>query len=868
MKNIEPTYLRYVYDNLNKGSLNAENAAALPQGFIGLYEQQFTQKAPAGERKKVLNQLALWALFKGPVSANMAAAVLELEEEQMKDLVDTYSSWFNSPESGKYQLYHERIKVYLLSKVSRLEIQLLSKKILQFFEIHPSASVHFDYKLRFYIDHLIVHSYESDTFRDTLDNIVHQNDFWEVSFSVLKSIQPAIENIRNLISFAVFKQDWKLLYRCSQIVLFLEQKNDILCEQILKSKRVNFEQIDFCFSSISSPFTRLRFLSLATTKDLLNNSFNKNSNFDKYIVLWEQLIKYVESEYIDGAIFLPYWLVNKLNKIVDSFQIEALSNVLEELDFDELEPIEEKEFEFIYLNDELEDFSERDLQAFYNLNVALENLKDEFITIFKLIDTPNLMDRDELLTRSTLICIEKNYQKSFDWLYWLLVKSDFEIGEHAPPDEKYYTKNLVGKYIQLSDIKHLKKIEQLVSDADLYNTIKMELRTWISDKYYQLKEYQMAFEVLNMFNNPIESTFDISAWKGAWFTENNKSIDLNELRPSFRLDTLLAYPEKIATLSFNVVEELLTDLDSDKISKAEYFAETAIKVYSTRLDLAKKLTNSAWESVAKTSDWASIYAKVEILCCALSFMKEDWISKKLRVFEAEYLEAQQEDEFIEEALQNFYNYNPFRFNDKNTLQLALNSSSIKSFLNEVDEHGLENAIENEKIEKLIINKAKKAQNFRSFWSEVKSYFTSDGVGCYLENFWSFFKDNKYIFQNVTAEDVRIIGVISRKVDQHFPTELHVHKSLKLQLYEDRIPVPDDWEYGSKKGFEAMLSEKTLEKETVCNAILSSPRNGNELTQTSINAVGYMLLEVLSKKELVQDVSAFLTLRKEIFSQYG
>jgi len=865
---IEPIYLRYVHDSLNKGLLNAENAAALPLGFIGLYEQEFTQKTPVSERKKVLNQLALWALFKGPVSANLAAAVLEIDEEQIKNLIDRYSSWFNSPESGKYQLYHERIKIYLLSKVSRLEIQVLSKKILQFLEIHLSESVHYDYKLRFYIDHLIVHSYESDTFRDLLDNIVHQNDFWDASFSVLKSTQPAIENIRNLISFSMFKQDWELLYRCSQVVLFLEQKNDILCEQILQSKRLHFEQIDFCFSSISSPFTQLRFLSMATTKAFLNSSFDKNSNFDEYIPLWDQLVNYVETEYVDGAIFLPNWVINKLNKIVDSFQIEALSIVLEELDFDELEPIEEKEFEFVYLNDELEDFSESDLQAFSNLTAALENSKDEFLEMYRIIDTPNLMDRDELLTRATLMFIEKNYQKSFDWLYWLLVKSDFEIGEHAPPDEKYYTKNLICKYIQVSDLKHLKKIEQLVIDAELYNTIKLELRTWISDKYYLLKEYQMAFEVLNVFNYPIESTFDVSAWKGSWFTENNKSIDLNELRPSFRLDTLLAYPEKIATLSFNVVEELLTDLDSDKISKAEYFAETAIKVYSTRSDLAKKLINSAWELVANTSDWSSIYAKVEILCCALSFMKEDWISKKLRVFKAEYIEAQHEDEFIEEALQNFYNCNPSRFSDKNALQLALNSKSLKSFLNEVDEYGLEEAIENERIEKLIISKAKKTQNFRSFWSEVKFYFRNDGVGCYLENFWSLFKDNKQLFQNVTAEDVRIIGVISRKVDQHFPTELHVHKSLKLQWYEARIPVPDDWEYGSKKGFEAMLSKKTLEKETVCNAILSSPRNGNELTQTSINAVGYMLNEVLNKKELVQDVSAFLTLRKEILAQYA
>ena len=130
MPHLEPTYLRYVYDSLNKGTLNAENAAALPQGFIGIYEQEFAQKTPVSERKTVLNQLALWALFKGPVSANMAAAILELEEEQMKDLVDTYSSWFNSPENEMYQLYHERLRVYLLQKLKSAEIELLNSKII------------------------------------------------------------------------------------------------------------------------------------------------------------------------------------------------------------------------------------------------------------------------------------------------------------------------------------------------------------------------------------------------------------------------------------------------------------------------------------------------------------------------------------------------------------------------------------------------------------------------------------------------------------------------------------------------------------------------------------------------------------------
>ena len=54
---IEPTYLRYVYDGLNNDSLNSENAASLPNGFIGLYDQEFNQKTSANEPKKILNQL-------------------------------------------------------------------------------------------------------------------------------------------------------------------------------------------------------------------------------------------------------------------------------------------------------------------------------------------------------------------------------------------------------------------------------------------------------------------------------------------------------------------------------------------------------------------------------------------------------------------------------------------------------------------------------------------------------------------------------------------------------------------------------------------------------------------------------------------
>ena len=188
MPNLEPTYLRYVYDSLNKGALNAENAAALPRGFVGLYEQEFSHNTPAGVRKKVLNQLTLWALFKGPVSANMAAAVLELEEDQMKDLVDTYSSWFNSPESGKYQLYHERLRVYLFQKLKAEEVQVLNEKLISFLE-DAIRKVEGEEDEYYALEHLHQHmALESQlgNHYERLHNYVNQESLWRRQIQLSK----------------------------------------------------------------------------------------------------------------------------------------------------------------------------------------------------------------------------------------------------------------------------------------------------------------------------------------------------------------------------------------------------------------------------------------------------------------------------------------------------------------------------------------------------------------------------------------------------------------------------------------------------------------------------------------------------------
>lgn len=130
MPHLEPTYFRYIYDGLIKGSIHPENAAELPDGLIGLYEEAFDERTSVVDRQKLLQRFAIWALLKKEVSAAFVAEVLGEHEEEILDFISTYSAWFNSPESGKYQLYHEHLKVYLLQKLSEGEVHVLHEKLI------------------------------------------------------------------------------------------------------------------------------------------------------------------------------------------------------------------------------------------------------------------------------------------------------------------------------------------------------------------------------------------------------------------------------------------------------------------------------------------------------------------------------------------------------------------------------------------------------------------------------------------------------------------------------------------------------------------------------------------------------------------
>ena len=181
MHQIEPTYLRYVYDGLSKGSISSNNPTSLPIGFIGLFEDEFPSSMPLVERMSILNRLSTWALLKGPVSIEMVSEILDEHPDNTKALIDTYSKWFNSPEPGKYVLYHDRLRTYLLQKLSNHEVQDLNETLISYLEnalSREGLKEAESYALEHLSTHMAVESQMGNNY-ERLHEFVNQEDLWK-----------------------------------------------------------------------------------------------------------------------------------------------------------------------------------------------------------------------------------------------------------------------------------------------------------------------------------------------------------------------------------------------------------------------------------------------------------------------------------------------------------------------------------------------------------------------------------------------------------------------------------------------------------------------------------------------------------------
>jgi tetratricopeptide (TPR) repeat protein len=234
MPHLEPTYLRYIYDGLTKGSIHPENAAELPDGLIGMYEEAFDERTSVIERQKLLQRFAIWALLKKEVSAAFVAEVLEEPEDDIQELISTYSAWFNSPESGKYQLYHERLKVYLLQKLSECEIHALHEKLIERLEqvIEEQKADEFEwYGLEFLTSHLAVTAMLNGDGKKLI-YFAYSQTYWQRQLKISKGFSWTKNGLKEVMSWASKYNDDEII-ECGLQMVDLHHQEQNAAPQIV-----------------------------------------------------------------------------------------------------------------------------------------------------------------------------------------------------------------------------------------------------------------------------------------------------------------------------------------------------------------------------------------------------------------------------------------------------------------------------------------------------------------------------------------------------------------------------------------------------------------------------------------------------------
>jgi hypothetical protein len=216
MEMIDPTYLRMIHAGLLSGSVHKDNASALPQGLVGMYEEALPPARNVSDRKKFLEFFAVWSLLKREVSVGFLSAILN-EKNNVRVLDDllVYSRFFNSPVAGRFILYHENFRAFILGEIGNIERrnlllieQLLSLELAENI-VNEEVST---YLQEFYGDHMAAASFFSQDSYEKLKGVdlLVANRIWKVK---------GIDRIRWNSHFALIASKYRDLEFLKQIAI-------------------------------------------------------------------------------------------------------------------------------------------------------------------------------------------------------------------------------------------------------------------------------------------------------------------------------------------------------------------------------------------------------------------------------------------------------------------------------------------------------------------------------------------------------------------------------------------------------------------------------------------------------------------------
>ena len=230
---LEPTYLRFVFDKLSSGSINADNPSNLPNGFTGIFENQFQDKINILKKKEEIEKLTYWAILNDYTSISIVSKIYGCDILEMNELILKYSSWFNKSSNGELKLFHDRLKLYLLSKSNDLQIENIIKVIIGFCEnvlrnLTNSNSEFISFSLKNYVRFLKIGLVKNPDYYQKIKSYCFNKDIIDSYYNYLSSLNYFIYSINVLLekSIELNKQNdfFEIIDKRIEIRNYLNQK--------------------------------------------------------------------------------------------------------------------------------------------------------------------------------------------------------------------------------------------------------------------------------------------------------------------------------------------------------------------------------------------------------------------------------------------------------------------------------------------------------------------------------------------------------------------------------------------------------------------------------------------------------------------
>jgi hypothetical protein len=257
MSTIDPSYIRNIRDGLIYEHIEANNIEALPEGLVGLYDKElFSPSLKWKERKETLQFFLVFALAQKEITADFASTILgkeccklladenETTEEKLlkkvNEFIQLHSKRFTSAGEGKFRLYHERFRVYILQKVSEGDLAQFNHKFISLCESELKNNAEKDipekehYALEFLSTHYSISSMQGEKVCEnkehaiSLKKLAYNQQYWERQVKASKGFEWSKKMLNEMMHWASkFVEEEVIECALNKVDLHHQEQNDV-----------------------------------------------------------------------------------------------------------------------------------------------------------------------------------------------------------------------------------------------------------------------------------------------------------------------------------------------------------------------------------------------------------------------------------------------------------------------------------------------------------------------------------------------------------------------------------------------------------------------------------------------------------------